>query len=88
MQDPLSSRITKRRLYEYSPGTVVISERKFILIVTGMCEKLKNGDSMLKNESKMTAEIKVEVKHHAMKTYWGMEVQLHAIVTSAPDGDE
>jgi hypothetical protein len=27
-------------------------------------------------------------KHHAMKTYWGMEVQLHAFLTSALDGSE
>jgi hypothetical protein len=27
-------------------------------------------------------------KHHAMKTYWGMEVYLHAFLTSALDGGE
>jgi hypothetical protein len=27
-------------------------------------------------------------KHHAMKTYWGMEVKLHAFLTSALDGGE
>jgi hypothetical protein len=27
-------------------------------------------------------------KHHAMKTYWGVEVQLHAYLTSALDGGE
>jgi hypothetical protein len=27
-------------------------------------------------------------KHHAMKTYWGLEVQLHAFLTSALKGDE
>jgi hypothetical protein len=25
-------------------------------------------------------------KHHAMKVYWGMEVQLHTFLTSALDG--
>jgi len=25
-------------------------------------------------------------KHHAMKTYWGVEIQLHAFLTSALDG--
>jgi hypothetical protein len=37
--------------------------------------------------------VKVKVKgnltkHHAMKTYWGVEVQLYALLTSAPDGGE
>jgi hypothetical protein len=27
-------------------------------------------------------------KYHAMKTYWGVEVQLHAFLTSAQAGDE
>jgi hypothetical protein len=25
-------------------------------------------------------------KHHAMKTYWGLEVYLHALLTAALDG--
>jgi hypothetical protein len=37
--------------------------------------------------------VKVELflrltKHHAMKTYWGVEIGLHAFWTSALDGDE
>jgi hypothetical protein len=27
-------------------------------------------------------------KHHAKKTYWGVEVQLHSFLTSALDGRE
>jgi hypothetical protein len=27
-------------------------------------------------------------KHHVMKTYWGVEVQRHAVLTSALDGGE
>jgi len=27
-------------------------------------------------------------KHRATKTYWGVEVQIHAFVTSAQDGGE
>jgi hypothetical protein len=27
-------------------------------------------------------------KHHAMKTYWGVEIQLHALLISALDGGE
>jgi len=26
-------------------------------------------------------------KHHAMKTYWGVEVQIHAFLTSALSGN-
>jgi hypothetical protein len=28
------------------------------------------------------------IKHHAMWTYWGMEVELHAFLTMAVDGGE
>jgi len=28
------------------------------------------------------------IKLHAVKTYWGMNVKLHALLTSALDGDE
>jgi len=28
------------------------------------------------------------IKHHVMKTYWGVEVQLHAFLTTALGGVE
>jgi hypothetical protein len=43
--------------------------------------------------SRLKVKVKVKLslyltKQHAMKTYWGVEVQLHAFLTSATDGDE
>jgi hypothetical protein len=40
---------------------------------------------------KVKAKVKLSLclnKHHAMKTYWGVEVKLHAFLTLAPHGDE
>jgi hypothetical protein len=46
-----------------------------------------------KNDVRETVNVKVKLspclaKYHAMKTYWGMEVYLHAFLTSALDGGE
>jgi hypothetical protein len=43
--------------------------------------------------SKVKVKVKVKlslylIKHHAMKTYWGVEVYLHVFSTSALDGGE
>jgi hypothetical protein len=43
---------------------------------------------MLSNMVKVKKEKKSLrlTKHHAMKTYWGVDVQLHVFLTSALDG--
>jgi hypothetical protein len=52
-----------------------------------------SNDITLYGENQFLVKVKVKVflcltKHHAMKTYWGVEVYFHAFLTSALDGDK
>jgi hypothetical protein len=47
--------------------------------------KRKKNFYLFKAKGKLSQRL---TKHHAMKTYWGMEVDLHAFFTSALDGGE
>jgi hypothetical protein len=56
---------------------------------------LKVTREILRQAFVMLVKLKVKVKlslcltkNHTMKTYWGVEVELHAFLTSALDGDE
>jgi hypothetical protein len=56
------------------PHGVVLSKTQFHLYLTVKVKKVKLSLCL--------------TKHHAMKTHWGVEVQLHAFLTSALDGGE
>jgi hypothetical protein len=57
----------------------------FLGIFYGLEWRLNNLNHFNKVKVKLSLRL---TKHHAMKTYWGVEVQLHACLTSALDGDE
>jgi hypothetical protein len=62
---------------------------------TVLVAKPEGKRSLGRQKCKWKVKVKVKVKlslcltkHHAMKTYWGVEVKLHAFLNSALDGGE
>jgi hypothetical protein len=53
--------------------------------------KMKTNTVALQNNFILKVKVKLSLclsQHHAMKTYWGVELQLHAFLTSALGGGE
>jgi len=62
--------------------------RFWLIILLWIQLELRSDGNINPLHSKQTKNVLCLTKYHAMKTYWGVEVNLHVFVTSALDGGE